>query len=376
MKRILIFSRDPGGANAIIPLVRPLRDSGYDVYLYGKDFALDKYRHAGLVATNIADMIPVITEPALASFIANINPDIVITGTSADDATEKEIWKICETDGIPSMAVVDQWCNYGLRFSQFGVDEIINYDAGKHLDRLPTQIIALDDFACSEMVAEGLPEERISVCGQPYFETVLTHRSNAEEMENYCRSIAIGADDFVVVFASEPITTTYGEQEALHYWGYTEKTILASLIGALEKIATDYGRPIVLLLRAHPKEGCDHFVNILTNCDRIHWRFDTNSSPWTMMQRADLVCGMSSMFLVESVILRRPTISVQIGLRRDDPFVLARRGIMHSVRSEVELEEQLRRIIIAGELELPRFEITPNPVERIIAEVERQLWRN
>lgn len=376
MKRILVFSRDPGGANAVIPLVPALRERGYEVQLYGKDFALLKYRNAGVEAINIADMIPVITEPALAAFFANIAPDVVITGTSADDDTEKMFWKICESVGIPSMAVVDQWVNYGLRFSEFGVNNIEKYAACKAYSSLPVKIIALDDFARNEMIAEGLPAERIIVCGQPYFESLLTHQVDAVRMENYCRSVAIEANDFVVVFASEPITTTYGEQEALRYWGYTEKTILESLVQALEKVATDYGGQIVLLIRPHPKEGRDHFDNILTHCTRIRWRIDTSSSQWTMMQRADLVCGMSSMFLIESVILSRPTMSVQIGLCRDDPFVLTRRGAMHTIRSVIELEAQLRSIIITVKLALPGFDIISNPVERIVAEVEKMLWRN
>lgn len=373
MKQILIFSRDPGGANAIIPLVSALRERGYDVRLYGKDFALVKYRNAGVEAINIADTIPVITEPALATFFAKISPDLVITGTSADDDTEKKIWKICESAGIPSMAVVDQWCNYGLRFSAFGVNDIEKYDACKAHSSFPARIITLDNFARNEMIAEGLPAERIIVCGQPYFESLLSHQIDTLGMENYCYSVSIEANDFVVIFASEPITTTYGEQEALRYWGYTEKTILDSLVKALEKVAIDYGGQIVLSVRPHPKEGRGHFNDILTQCNRIHWRIDTNSSQWTMMQRADLVCGMSSMFLIESVLVGRPTISVQIGLCRDDPFVLSRRGTMQTVRSDAELEAQLRRVIIAGELASPGFDIISNPVERIVAEVEKAL---
>jgi hypothetical protein len=376
MKRILVFSRDPGGANAVIPLVPALRKSGFDVQLYGKEFALVKYLNAGVEAINIADVIPVITEPTLAAFIAKIFPDFVITGTSANDDTEKMIWKICESTGIPSMAVVDQWCNYGLRFSEFGVNEIETYEACKVHSSLPSKIITLDDFARNEMIADGLPEERIIVCGQPYFESLLTHQVDTEIIEHHCRSIAIEANDFVVVFASEPITTTYGEQEALRYWGYTEKTILDSLVKALEKVAIDFDRQIVLSLRPHPKEGHDHFDNILTQCNRIRWRIDTNSSQWTMMQRANLVCGMSSMFLLESVIVGRPTISVQIGLCRENPFVLARRGATQTVRSDAELEAQLRCVIIAGTLSVPVFDIIPNPVERIVAEVEKTLCQN
>lgn len=369
MKRVVVFSRDPGGANAVIPLVSPLRRDGYRVALYGKDFALDRYRTAGLDGSDTAELSADGTDACVRELIRKESPDFVITGTSADDDTEKAIWRVCEAAGIPSMAVVDQWCNYGLRFSRFGVDDIAGYDADKKHVCLPTLIIALDDFARREMVAEGLPDERIAVCGQPYFEAVLAQRVEGR------RSLSGVAQpgEFVVVFASEPITKTYGEQEALRYWGYTEKTILASLVQSLETVAVQSSNSITLAIRPHPKEGLDHFDKVLTSCSRIRWRFDRNNSPWASMQDADLVCGMSSMFLVESVILGRPALSIQIGLRRDDPSVLARRGIMPTVLSEQELVERLRRIIVLGEREARSFEVIRDPVRRIIAEMEKKL---
>lgn len=39
MKKILLFSRDPGGANTIVPLVSELSKK-YSVMLFGKDKAL------------------------------------------------------------------------------------------------------------------------------------------------------------------------------------------------------------------------------------------------------------------------------------------------------------------------------------------------
>ena len=375
MSRILVFSRDPGGANAVIPLVKPLRDQGCDVLLYGKDVALGKCRAAGLDVRDIMDSVTEISSNAVDSFLSNESLDVIITGTSADDFTEKLIWKAGEKLGIPSLAIVDQWVNYGLRFSDHGVNDIGEYARDRFFPYLPTRIVAMDDYARMEMIADGLPEERIAVCGQPYFETVLASRNDDVGNARFNALKGFTQDDFVVLFASEPMTTTYGAG-ALDYWGYTELTILTALISSLEKIAEEAERRIVLVVRPHPKEGRSHFMEIVGECRHVRCSFDSGSTPWELMNRADLVCGMSSMFLIESVILGRPVLSIQIALRREDPFVLARRGITRSVANWEELDTRLRDIIINGEVEVSTFEIIRNPVERIIMEMEKLLCHN
>jgi hypothetical protein len=204
---------------------------------------------------------------------------------------------------------------------------------------------------------------------------VLAKREYLGNSQEFCSARGIASDDFLVLFASEPITSTYGAG-ALAYWGYTERTILSSLVRAAEKIAGEAERSVVLVVRPHPKEGSDHFLDIVAQCDRVRCLFDTGNSPWMLMKRADLVCGMSSMFLIESVILGRPVLSVQIGLCREDPFVLSRRGIMRSVISEGNLIACLRSAIIHGMHPISTFDVIRNPVERIIAEMERLLCRD
>lgn len=372
MSRVLVFSRDPGGANTVIPLVQPLRERGLDVLLYGKDVALDRYRQAGFAGMDVMTLLPEVTPDAVRRFVEYAAPEAIVTGTSADDFTEKFIWKAGAELGIPSMAIMDQWSNYGLRFSRHGVNDIGEYARERSHPYLPTLIVAMDDHARGEMIAEGLPQERIVVCGQPYFETVKASRNESDAIARFNAIAGIAPEDFVVLFASEPLTTTYGAG-ALSYWGYTELTILSALISSLERIAGETGRRIALIVRPHPKEGQEHFAEVIGRCRHVRCCFDSESTPWTLMNRADLVCGMSSMFLIESVILGRPVLSIQIGLRREDPFVLARRGITQSIATQEELETRLRNIIVHGEAAIATFEVIRNPVERIITEMEKLL---
>ncbi|MEI6207375.1 MAG: hypothetical protein WCP20_11365 [Desulfuromonadales bacterium] len=375
MRRVLIFSRDPGGTNTVIPLVAPLRERGCTVYVFGKDTALEKFRLAGIGAVDICSYLPDLTSLSLRQLLIDELPDIVVTGTSADDVTEKQLWSVAAELRIPSMAILDQWANYGIRFSEYGVSEIERYTASKQHTYLPDRIVAMDDYAKREMIAEGLPGERIIVCGQPYFETLFASRQNSDEMARLNEVYALSDKDFVVVFASEPMTQTYGTS-AVRHWGYNELTIFEGLVSTLENLARESARRVTLIIRPHPKENRDNFLDLVKGCDALQWRIDTDFHPWTLISRADLVCGMSSIFLVEAVILGTPAMSIQVGLARENPFILDRRGVLKSITSELELRESLRRIIIDGEQQCIEFEVILNPVARIISEMEKIVCKN
>ena len=375
MKTIVLYSRDPGGANTIIPLIVPLRDKGFCIRLFGKGVALDKYRQAGFEGTDLGSLIPVISPAAIRNFLETERPDLMVTATSADDFTEKFLWLAGTELGIPSMAIVDQWVNYGIRFSEFDVSRISSYRDNKKHPYLPTRIIAMDEFAREEMISEGLPPERIRVCGQPYFETVLASK-NSDASGNLPRAIpGVSDTDFAVVFASEPITLTYGES-ALH-WGYTERTIFSCLAEALDIIANRSSKSMALIIRPHPKENPCGLADIAASCcSNVKWIIDTGSHSWELINRANLVCGMSSMFLIESLIMGKAILSIQIGLCRENPFVLDRRGILKSIVDKVELHNSLTEIICNSKQMTSAFEVITNPVAHIIAEMETLLCHN
>ena len=79
------------------------------------------------------------------------------------------------------------------------------------------------------------------------------------------------------------------------------------------------------------------------------------------------------MFLIESVIMGRTTLSILIGLTGESPFVLDRRGNVKSIVTEAELLERLTQIIRGGERPASAFEVIHDPVTRIISEMEALL---
>lgn len=381
MKKILLFSRDPGGSNTIIPLVEPLQKREYEVRLFGKDFALEKYRMANLSGFNIMNYISSIKLDFIKNFITDEEPDFIITGTSADDFTEKYIWKSSGKLNIPSFAIMDQWVNYGVRFSNYGVSQLDDYNKDKNHSYVPSKICVMDDIAKIEAINEGLEPERIIITGQPYFETVLNNANRITDKNiDFIRDkVSISTNDFLITFVSEPICDTYNENDfSEHYRGYTERTIFRELLDVILQVSKLYPNKIGLIIRQHPKENSSNFSDIIDNfrSSRIKIIINRDLDQHELIMASDLICGMSSMFLIEAAILNKPVISIQIGLKRENPLILDRVNCLKSILDKQTLLDVLRLIIMGENTPRCYFNIIKNPVENVILQMEKMLCRN
>lgn len=137
MKRILLFARDPGGANTLIPLYSRLV-KGYEVLVYGKDVAVKWFQNEGILCKDICDSYKKITLENMELFLQEVRPNVIITGTSLDDYTERYLWKSAENLGIKTFAILDQWMNMGIRFSKYNYKQCDLYEKNKehcYIDR-------------------------------------------------------------------------------------------------------------------------------------------------------------------------------------------------------------------------------------------------
>jgi hypothetical protein len=174
------------------------------------------------------------------------------------------------------------------------------------------------------------------------------------------------------VFASQPIASIHRQNGmAEDHWGYTEKTVLKSVLVCLGKLTEDFGAKVTLVIRLHPKDKPDAYRDVLTTCPRsIKPVFDCETDSSLLLKAADLIIGMFSMVLLEAAILDRPFISVQIGLKRENPLIFARRGLARSILTEVELEESLRGILKGETQEGPDLNFEFGATERIVEYLE------
>ncbi len=376
MNKVLLFSHDPGGANTIIPLVAPLRKKGYDLILCGNGPALDRYCQEGVHGFDLIERISEVTLESIANFLKRERPDFLITGTSAEDFTEKFLWQAATELSIPSFAILDQWLNYGIRFSPFGLSNSEDYESAPEHRYLPSRIIVMDSDTQEEMARIGImPREQILPLGQPHFEA-LQEKARALPLPGELRKRhGFSSDEFIVTYVSEPLSIDYGDDpDNGCFWGFTERTIFRELRKSLASAARQTGRQVRLIIKHHPRETTHNYDGLLDSTEPLMTiSRDRTTGSLEMIQTSDLVCGISSMMLIEAAIIGKPVFSILIGLKRESPFILDRRGILRSLRNQTELEESLIKKL-KGETDVPvKFEVDRNPVQAIIEEMERML---
>jgi hypothetical protein len=379
-KKVMFFSRDPGGANTVAPLYKKLKIKGYDVKIFGKDTALNKYIQYGVCGIDITSRVKTISQDEIESFLREEAPDFLITGTSADDFTEKYLWKASEKLGIKSFAILDQWVNYGVRFSKYSINELNEYEKMKEHDFLPFRILVMDEYAKEQTVKEGIEENRILVSGQPYFDYLIKKQENLQEniIKAYRDGIGCNENEFLITYVSEPISKIYDEGDnSEHYLGYTERTIFKQFFNVLNNVVEDSEKKIKLIIRLHPKENENNYNDIidLLYSKNISIKVDKKSDGFNLMCASDLICGMSSMFLIEAAYLQRAVLSIQIGLKRENPFILDKKGFLKSSLSEEEVDIKLRKILTDKNTGKCAFNVEKGAVEKVINFMEEILWK-
>ena len=349
----------------IIPIIKNLnRFNQYQVVVYAKDFALKRISNQGIDAIDICNICGDITYDFICSFLKKENPIGVITGTSLNDFTERFLWKAASLLNIYSCAIIDQWVNLGIRFSKYDYCGVKEYQLNHEHPYLPSRIIVIDEFTKTSMIQEGIPGIKITVCGSPHFDTVKMQYNNAkiEKRDDTTRKR--------ILFASEPISIDYGM-----YWGFTEKTVFNALSNCLIQLCDELSLRAEVIIRPHPREKCDNWNAILNNfkSNRVSLSINNDTNSFELMKNVDIVCGMSSMFLIESAICNVPIISILIGLLHESPFILDQMCIYHSMKSETDLYIELKRLL-QHHAQTINFNFVENATENALCCIEEDLY--
>lgn len=370
MKKILFFARDPGGVNVILPVYRQMKNR-FETIVYAKDFAVERIKRQNIPVKNIVEEYKLEGEESLCDFLLDIKPDAVVTGTSLDDYTERYLWSAAEKLQIKSYAVLDQWTNPGIRFSKYGYGQKDIYErCHKHI-YYPWRILVMDELAKTLLIKDGIVESRIVVTGQPHFGCIQKKYQQAQEVydKRYWN----------IVYVSEPISQNYDDGKTELYWGFDEKTIFFQLYDSLTKIVPYLPKKVRIIIRPHPREISDNWKKVdgALECEDLKIIVDAKNDNFSILKSADIVCGMSSMFLIEAAICQKPILSVEIGLCRENPFVLDKVGICSSVVTKEELLRQLKETFAklqTGEQKVGlNFGYIKGASERIVSLIEGEI---
>jgi hypothetical protein len=260
--RILAVAHDPGGANAVAAETAELRARGVDVAAIAKGPAQNQFRRQNVEFTPFHD--------GLVEVFLDRGVDLLLTGNSAVDPLERTATLLAAARGIRSVALVDYWLHHDQRFL-VGKERV-----------LPDFMVAIDEQCRREMMAHGLPAERIQTLGQPYFSVLLSRAR-----EHGGRTAAVRR----LLFASE-----------------SGQTATLALAATLRAVAA-WAHPIDLVVRFHPRET--ERGSRLAELQRsgCQFRVDDAFDPLETARTCDAVIGVSSMILIETGLMGVPTAS-------------------------------------------------------------------
>jgi hypothetical protein len=278
------------------------------------------------------------TPASVSAFLRRPEVVLLITGTSANGVDlERRFIAAARDRSLPSLAVLDFWSNYRLRFG----------DSDKPLHYVPDRIAVMDAWARDEMIAVGFDSSRLVVTGQPAFDDIATWRSGftPTRRAGIRASLGVGPSGLLVVFASQPLSRLYGtDRTSLRHPGYDEQRVLNLLTQALDRIAARVARDIVLVLRPHPSECAEALAQVAGHTVRIVVSRQGESRD--LLMSADLVVGMTTALLVDACYLGCVTVSLQPDLQQPDVLPTNRLGLSRAVYRDDEVEPVLQEMLL------------------------------
>ncbi len=372
--RVLFFAHDPGGVNVLLPLIKSIDRKKYYIDVYGRNESRCLFEKAGIDYKVLPDKY--VDEDSLEDLLVKNSIEVVVTGTSANDFTEKYLWKAASNRGILSIAVLDAWINYGIRFSKWGQRDSDKYDKDADITYIPSVICVMDELSKRELIRVGIPELRIIVTGQPYLECLAKTLESVSKREiKKCRERILGtsSNKKIILYASDNISSSFNDKEHELYFGYNEKTIFEELNILLKDRASE---DFVLIIRPHPKENIEYWKSRIEHEKSYKVIIDKEIPLGIILNSADIVISMMSMILIEAALINKPILSVQIGLKGGDPFYLSQIGVTETIVSREVFSKKMDDFF-DGNSSISSWNITNRKAtESILKIMEERLCQN
>jgi hypothetical protein len=315
MRRLIVFS-DPGGAKPCLSLAKKWQDS--DELLVCSDRQYAFFETFGIPVRQCR------SEDAHAIF-EEFQPDSLYSGTSYTSRIELDF--ICEAKrrGIHTTSFVDHYTSFDVRF---GTAEA---------RILPDEIHVLDEKAAALALEGGLPDSRIRITGNPYHEFLGSWRSRLTKEQVFQKLEIPLSDAKTILFAPDPLSNAGGAEK----FGTDEVAILKLFLESLGEA----GRPIQLLIKAHPNQSLDYLKTGLQNAPQnveMHLvQSDKDAFLNDLIQQTDLVVGMFSSILLEAELLGKKSLGILVGFKKG---IIFQQVASNSITNKEKLFKQIKTI--------------------------------
>jgi hypothetical protein len=300
LSRAVIFVEDPGAVNYVAELPDVLESRGIRAALLAYGPAVEFLeRRTSSPVTVAADGDP-------DAILAPFQPSLVVVGTSENPRSPAlALVRACRKRGVPTVGVVDSPASSAERFRGTTSDP---------LAYAPDWILVPDLWTRSHYVELGHPEERVVNCGHPHYDFVRAFGEKMRSSQGRIRATMYPQappERRVVVFAAD-LSTGLDPAEYRRSPQYTisgrgkstgrTETVLEEFLDAL----SPYRDQTHCVMRLHPKHELAELQAYAHEFDQV-----SQAEPsLEVIVGADAAVGMTTMLLVEALLLRRPTLSI------------------------------------------------------------------
>lgn len=299
--KILVSASDPGGGNAVLPVVKALMKKNADVItvLGGKSREVFEREKISFIDEKYFK-----NNTKIEIFFQEHLFDAFFFSTSLGKTIDKKLIKYVKRHGITSFAIFDFWSNYWERFE--GYEKSALY--------LPDYICVMDRRAKKEMLRAKFPEKLIIVTGNPYYEyfTQDIHMSPKNSRR--------------ILFVSQPIKEL---EDFDKDYGFNEFSVLEDVLSVLKMLKSKFE----FYIRMHPRDEKGKFHPIIKRYE-VKVYFDKEKSLEKSLTKTRVVLGMNSTVLFQAAMAGKNVISYQPHLIGEDVLPSNRMRISTLVKSK------------------------------------------
>jgi hypothetical protein len=317
--KIIFAAQDPGGFNAILPVIKELTKSKWKGAFILKLFLADESRDIAKknnIKYSDGNFLKI---KELIHAFEKEKPDLLFVSTSWGQSIDKKMIKIAKSRGVKTVSFMDFWANYKSRFSDFN---------GNNLAYLTDYILLIDKIMEKEMVEEGFDKNKLIVTGGPSF-------------DNFSELIKKKQKEDVISFLCQPISELYKKFKA--YPGYDEVEVFKDLMEAFESLKLK----IPIIIKFHPKTKKLKKFDKLIKKSKLKILIEKKLSVENLIKKSKIVVGMFTIALFQASIMGKKVLSYQPNLKGRDILVSNRLGLSIAVYEKEKLYPALKELILS-----------------------------
>lgn len=330
---ILLFcASDAGGARQLQPVIEEASKQEWLCHVLCSTVTEPIFKQSNITTEN-THLISITEAEHL---LRERTIQVLVTGTTGTIGSERHLTAAARKCGIRSIAVLDEWYNYALRFR----DEEGNL--GKYL---PDAICVQDALSKKLALQEGLPEGILRITGSPDLaELTLRARAFLEQPPPIPTLLATNTSVPSILFLSQPLLRAYGKgpgKSGTHgtFLGYQEETVRKDLAEILHEM----DRNVLVLEKLHPSEKSKKPPK---KAGRVLWYMERGSDDlWPLLLHANVIIGMNTMALLQAAIFGKHPISYQPGSFNPNLCTAVRLGLAELYTTREALAKRLPTLL-------------------------------